>query len=456
MKRESVWVEILWVCFSVVLLGAWLLAQAAPVSVTAKPDRIVAGESTTLVTTVQLQTPTGSTRELTTSDLVSPVTTTTYTASVGANQSQVVVRVETAPPPPPAQWSTICATTGIGGGGTSTCPISLIDGRGFNWKLVFDEHNGRFLTYMGTGPDDGSIYSTDIHAVSARTKTVTRVFNGSFVQGGLDCLQMNPGVGHPLGLQWYDPVRKVYAMTMQLCGGYNVLATSEFDVVTNAMRPRQPHWPMEPWTGASIAWDSGIAYVSGYGKAIMCCGDNGYSVRMFEVDPATRAFVDISIQLKGADGGWCDVNQAYPNPTSPHCPNLRYGAAILSDGQKLWVFGGQLGSGPTVDLYRYDPATKIFTKMSPGGVLPSTTNAATPHAFVDTKRQRIVFVQSPTVVQFYSIAANGWSSMNVPNGPEGVFGGGACGYDPLQDAGLCVTSHGQSVAPDIRVLQFGQ
>lgn len=432
------------------VLGMAAYSDQSSVSVVATPNPVLRGGSTDVMTKILLVRPSGTT-ELTATETLSPTSDVNYVASVGAEQANLRIIVDEPPFTSNASWQTpICHTTGFGGGAISNCSTALIDARGFQWKITFDPINGVFVAYMASSPDV-SIYSSDVFEISARTRQIVRVVNGLNENSPDACTPtQNPPLGHMIGFQWFDTVLRSVLMTLPLCGGLNAHNTSVYDVTTHAMQPLRPSWPA---TAPSVGFDSGAVYVPSYGKAILCCGDNpSSSVRVIEYDSAADVYTDISTDTKGVDGVSCDFNKTAPNPVSLHCPILRYGSSVMTDQGIVWIFGGQQGSGPTTELFSYNPTTRVFTKAAT--TVPPVTQGAMPLAFIDSNRHRIVYVSDPNTLWFYGISSGAWTSQAAPNGPEYIWGGSACDYDPVLDAGLCVVSHGQGASPDIRVVSF--
>lgn len=352
------------------------------------------------------------------------------------------------PPPPPAtaQWSTLSAP-------------ALLDGRGYFWRLPFDEVNQEFLYYAASS-DEGqsSIYSDDLWGINARTGAITRrVTQAGDPKCAILGATFNPAAGHPLGLTWFDPIAKILYLTGQLCVGYNNETTNRYDAQTRTMLSAIPAWPL--WPGGSISFDSGITYVTAANRAVLCCGDFQQSTRLIEFDRTTNAYTNVSLLVKGADGIACDYNVSYPQPISTHCPALVYGAATFSDGVNLWILGGQTASGPSVGIVRYDPLNRVMTRIVPTGPLPPSEHGAFPLAFFDSTRSRIVFLARTGELWQYSLATNQWTAIPAA-GLSPILASAepyphrACGYDAGGNRALCVTSYGQGQPPDLRVLSF--
>jgi hypothetical protein len=461
------------ICIFLIFIGLVEPVKAQqPVVVVANPPTIVEGQSTTLTTTVLLRAPSGSTATLTTSETLVPSSSTTYNAAVGSQVSAPVnVTVLPAPPPPAAQWTTICETTVLG----SSCPSTLVEGRGFVWKVPFDRETGTFVLAMSSPPPSSvSIYSDDYVDVSVRTNTITkRVLqsvldnDGACSPTGVPSPGLNLPAGHPRGLLWYDSVAKKVFSTAPLCRGYTLAQTGVYNVLTHAMEPVLNY----SFTGYpnGVAWGFGAEYVESYGKALIFLGDVWFSVHAFEFDSATQTFTNIGAQTElsqslivGADGVSCDINKAPGGVISTHCPVLRNAMGTFSDGTNVWLLGGfnnaEVAFG---DLYRYQPTTHVMMKMAPSGPVPPTTQMAIPMCAVDSTRQRLVCLLGTNDLWAYSFTSNAWSQFSAA-GQSTVLdstnitwmSGRAMNYDPVAQCMIAVQSRGQSMAPDIRKLCF--
>ena len=371
------------------------------------------------------------------------------------------------------RWVTICSVIGADETAVSSCTGPTVPvGRGFTWKLPFDTQNNEFL-YFGGLQQSTTFYSHSLYGYSARTHAFTLrvqqtvpVGQGSGYDGCLDA-SYNPIVGHGLGFQWFDPVRRQWVTQGNLGCNYNAGFTSRYDAVAHQMLPLLPTWMLSPqcdgtFDCGSVAFDSGGEYVPGYGRAILCCGDGSFSTRVIEFDPVTQMYTNASQQLVGADGVSCDVNIAWPGSVSPHCPVVFKGADLFGDGSILWVFGGGTSTLASNDIYQYEPAARRFTKIAPvGGIKPPPVHTMFPLAFLDSRRHRLVFYAGTNTLWQYNFAANLWSPLIATgNGPlfDDVLmlhgDGNGCGYDSGVDIAVCVGYRSQSVSPFVFELRL--
>lgn len=444
-------------------------AQAQVVTLTASPSTITAGQSSTLTSTITVSGPL-SVHQVSETSTVTPTTTTVYTVSVGSSSASVTVTVNPAPPPPAAQWFAVCDTRLVNGSPVSSCPSTdaLPASRGDTWSLPFDPVNGEVLLYMGC-QSNSYIYSNCLWGYSARTNTFAKHVEIPIAFGATGCFTSGntPMVGHPGGFQWVDPIRRTWNTTAALCQGYNAGFTSRYDLDARVMLSPLPKWQYSVLFGGAydscsgtfncglIGLDSGGVFVQSYGKAILGLNAGRYSLYLVEFDGTSYA--DISDLLMGVDGQSCANG-------SPQCPpgDLKT-AALLSDGTKVWIFGGQTSVGSSRELYTYEPITHRFAHIVPVGGQPPATYAAYPMAAFDSARARILFYAGNDALWQYTLATNSWSSVSASgHGPviEGLSEqwqtGNACGIDPVQDAMVCVYNRSQAIPPGVFTLQFGQ
>ncbi len=474
MRTLSLVVSILVV--SLVGLVGLVVAQQPAVTVTATPATVVQGEATAVTTLIRVHTPSGGTTELTTTETLAPATTTDLTASVGSEQGVVRITVVPALPTPPvaASWVSILASTGS---------PTVVDARGFLWKVPYDAQNREFLLYMSQYPSPGGppssvntgIYSDDIIAARLLDNTINWRVLQNVTSNADGCNEndqptgRNPAVGHPRGMLWSDPIARKVFSAWPLCLGQTVRQTSIYNTQTQQME--QPITVGMDSFPNGIQWGYGAEYVASYGKTVIFLGDVWWSVYAYEFDSATNTFTNIGAQVEssrsliaGADGISCDVNKAPGGVVSTHCPILKAAMGTFSDGTHIWLLGGFNNSGPSGDLYRYHAATKVMTKMAPSGPVPPLAEMSVPFCAMDTKRSRLVCLLGTNDLWQYSLAQNQWSQFTAAGaGPvlDPTLGlayqaSRAAGYDPSQDAMIFVQSLGQGKPPNIFRLQFAQ
>ena len=372
-----------------------------------------------------------------------------------------------------AQTGTLICNPTATSGQPGYCPpgASMPHARGYNWRLPYDSVNHEFL-YFGGGASDPTIYSSGIWGYSPVSHTWTlRADNGnSSSDEPTVCADatLNPQQGHPLGYMAFDSGRNKWYSTLQLCANYSQGKTSSYNATSRSMDSLSATGPYG-CTGrnCSIGWNDGMEYVSGYGKTVACCAaTSGSGFGMAEFDGTT----------------WSDLTSSVTG-TKPTALN---GAGMVSDGTYLWVFGGCVGTTPgngnnadscqnnsgtpSAELYKYNPATKAMSLISPaGGTKPATGWTNFPMLAYDSRRARLVFYDPGNKVLWqYVIASNTWSQVtysgvlpdqsNWDSTQAAIIAMGtanSAGYDPVTDTMVMTYSLGQTYAPGVYELNFG-
>ena len=158
-----------------------------------------------------------------------------------------------------------------------------------------------------------------------------------------------PDAGHPVGGFAYDPTLK--AVIYYCCGSgsnqaENTYGTWWFDILGQTGRIKQT----SPKPG-NIQYESS-AFDTAQETYVLQGG--GSFVGTWTYNPNTNSY-----QQQSPAG-------TPPNP-SVNQPSMTYNA---KDG-KVYLFGGQIGSTFSNDLYTYDVVSNTWTKLSPPGTLPS-------------------------------------------------------------------------------------
>ena len=157
-----------------------------------------------------------------------------------------------------------------------------------------------------------------------------------------------PESGHEVGMLQYDPNQNIFITYCCHSGsqGYERPEhTWIYDPVGQVGRDVQP--PTMP----GLALD---------GQAAFDSADNVFV--LYERGAGTWIYYP-------ATNSWAQMT---PNGTPPTTSGSFGAMAYDSANNKIYLFGGTLGSGAyTNDLYMYDVPTNIWTKLVPSGILPS-------------------------------------------------------------------------------------
>jgi hypothetical protein len=306
---------------------------------------------------------------------------------------------------------------------------------------------------------------------SARTHTPTIRISQSVTDNTSACAatsNLTLKSGHPLGFMAVDTVRGKWYSANPLCQGYNPGFTSVYDLATKtassaiavSVLPSACNGIYQ--CASTVGWDTGMEFVSAYGKTITCCNlGSSFHLAVKEFDGTI--YTDVSALQVGDDGVTCENG-------SMHCPPpYTNGAGLFTDGTYLYLFGGCLGQSPgnddgcpgkSNDLYRYTPSAYKWKKLVPtGGVKPPAVNTVFPMIAYDSKRSRAILYMGGDPWQ-YSIATNTWSQFTA-SGTGPVFdtwqqlnsSGNRAGYDPVSDTYVVMGVRGDT-SPWIFELRF--
>lgn len=344
--------------------------------------------------------------------------------------------------------------------GASACGgSSEIRARGFQTAFPRNPAKGTFLYWGGTTANAG-IYSNAIFDYNAGAKTFTKkVDNGATLttdcpQNGAPFDTWNPTQGHPQGSPWADGN---YAnMTGMICGGQFPGFTFRYNLSTETMASPLPVAPFSTGNGtfnATFVNEQKFVYAPNVGRSFYCCYSGGGATPKFiEFDGIT--YTDKTASLNG---------DTIPGPYTA------FGMLYL-DGL-IYIFGGCEGTSPGNNgdcngtprnsLISINPSTYAVTILSTMGTPPTTTFTSWPLIYADTLRTRLCDYSNTDTLTCWTKSTNTWASVALsgdagivmPTGSNGS--GNMANYDPVHDLAVLIVSRGQSFAPEVSHISFG-
>ncbi len=213
--------------------------------------------------------------------------------------------------------------------------------------------------------------------------------------GGSFHTEAMPEAGHPVGSISYDPNEK--AFVYYCCGSgsnqpENVYYTWWFDPIGQAGRNKQTSPKPGPLLQEGSAFDpvNGVYVVQGNGT--------------WTYNPVTNTY-----------------HQQTPAGTAPNINVNLPAMAFNSSNHKVYLFGGQVGSGFSNDLFTYDVAANTWTKLTPGGSLPAPRWR---HAFAYDSTNNVFLLfggqDASTIYNdswIYNPASNAWTQLSPAQSP---------------------------------------
>jgi hypothetical protein len=407
-------------------------------------------------------------------------------------------------------WTTICNGEASGPGSCSVQTGNWPNSRGWLYHLPYDPINKEWIYYgasLYNYTHNGSIYSSEFWGYNTRTHTMRFLAgNGASsigqaatgdptrcAQDGAPANTYNPFTGHPQGYGDFDTTHNKLFWTWLLCDRNFTSYTSFYNPVTQQFETKIAGSPFNnnigTYSASAAVNHNSITWIDSYGKGIYCCDTGSWTRRVVEFD-GVSTYTEVSSQIKGIDGLACATSGGAN--LSAHCPpGPLTAAAHMSDGDNLWIYGGCYGGTPgnaaippltpydgcngtsQNELYKYNPATKRFTKMNPLGTKPPATYSSWPFAAFDRKHNRILLYAANNDVRQYDVATNTWSQVTTANAGGPDYGnnalrtslavrsnGNLAGYDTETDTFLLICPKagsdtvGQSTSPMIFELKF--
>jgi N-acetylneuraminic acid mutarotase len=175
------------------------------------------------------------------------------------------------------------------------------------------------------------------------------------------------------------------------------------------------------------------------GASVLGCGDDGGDTAETATAPAPTATVLENVTISAPDMSW---QQLAP---SGETPAARYDHTLVSDGAKLYLFGGR-GPEPVNDLWTYDLATGAWAQLNAQGAPAARFGH---NAIWDSQRNvMVVFGGQADASEFFSDlwefapATNTWLDVLAGADPVALpnprYGAAAC----LDDSGHMLITHG--------------